>query len=158
MCPTDNATAGSLGRRRAGQLRFGFVAVLEGHIVSTIVYFHKFFHRSSSKSDNFAWNKKKLSTALREPYLYDLLTVLECRELLNKLGAKNRITLSWIKAHAKSGTTQGGIGPWPHEPASHFQNNLLTKINARCNGKRNGSRTQHFANNQNSLFKMSPQT
>jgi hypothetical protein len=33
MCPADNATAGSLGRRRAGQLRFGFVAVLEGHIV-----------------------------------------------------------------------------------------------------------------------------
>jgi hypothetical protein len=69
-------------------------------------------------------------------------TVLECKEWLNKLGAKNRITLSWIKAHAnhprneladglaKSGTTQGGIGPWPHQPASHFQNNLLTKINA----------------------------
>jgi hypothetical protein len=33
MCPADNATAGSLGRRRAGQLRFGFVAVLKGHIV-----------------------------------------------------------------------------------------------------------------------------
>jgi hypothetical protein len=33
ICPADNATAGSLGRRRAGQLRFGFVAVLEGHIV-----------------------------------------------------------------------------------------------------------------------------
>jgi hypothetical protein len=29
MCPDDTATAG-----RAGQLRFGFVAVLEGHIVS----------------------------------------------------------------------------------------------------------------------------
>jgi hypothetical protein len=35
MCPADNATAGSLGRRRAGQLRFGFVAVLKGHIVSS---------------------------------------------------------------------------------------------------------------------------
>jgi hypothetical protein len=34
--PADNATAGSLGRRRAGQLRFGFVAVSAGHIVSTI--------------------------------------------------------------------------------------------------------------------------
>jgi hypothetical protein len=33
ICPADNATAGCLGRRRAGQLRFGFVAVLEGHIV-----------------------------------------------------------------------------------------------------------------------------
>jgi hypothetical protein len=33
ICPADNATAGSLGRCRAGQLRFGFVAVLEGHIV-----------------------------------------------------------------------------------------------------------------------------
>jgi hypothetical protein len=32
ICPADNATAGSLGRCRAGQLRFGFVAVLEGHI------------------------------------------------------------------------------------------------------------------------------
>jgi hypothetical protein len=35
MCPADNATAGSLGRRRAGQLRFGFVAVLKGYIVYT---------------------------------------------------------------------------------------------------------------------------
>jgi hypothetical protein len=33
ICPADNATAGSLGRRRAGQLRFGFVAVLKGLIV-----------------------------------------------------------------------------------------------------------------------------
>jgi hypothetical protein len=33
VCPADNATAGSLGRRRAGQLRFGFVAVSAGHIV-----------------------------------------------------------------------------------------------------------------------------
>jgi hypothetical protein len=33
ICPADNATAGCLGRRRAGQLRFGFVAVLKGHIV-----------------------------------------------------------------------------------------------------------------------------
>jgi hypothetical protein len=33
ICPDDNATAGSLGRRRAGQLRFGFVAVSAGHIV-----------------------------------------------------------------------------------------------------------------------------
>jgi hypothetical protein len=33
ICPADNATAGSLGRRRAGQLRFGFVAVSAGHIV-----------------------------------------------------------------------------------------------------------------------------
>jgi hypothetical protein len=35
ICPADNATAGSLGRRRAGQLRFGFVAVSAGHIVCT---------------------------------------------------------------------------------------------------------------------------
>jgi hypothetical protein len=35
ICPADNATAGSLGRRRAGQLRFGFVAVSAGHIVYT---------------------------------------------------------------------------------------------------------------------------
>jgi hypothetical protein len=33
ICPADNATAGSLGRRRASQLRFGFVAVSAGHIV-----------------------------------------------------------------------------------------------------------------------------
>jgi hypothetical protein len=33
ICPADNATAGSLGRRRAGQLRFEFVAVSAGHIV-----------------------------------------------------------------------------------------------------------------------------
>jgi hypothetical protein len=33
ICPADNATAGSLGRRRAGQLRFKFVAVSAGHIV-----------------------------------------------------------------------------------------------------------------------------
>jgi hypothetical protein len=33
ICPADNATAGTLGRRRAGQLRFGFVAVSAGHIV-----------------------------------------------------------------------------------------------------------------------------
>jgi hypothetical protein len=33
ICLADNATAGSLGRRRAGQLRFGFVAVSAGHIV-----------------------------------------------------------------------------------------------------------------------------
>jgi hypothetical protein len=32
ICPADNATAGSLGRHRAGQLRFGFVAVSAGHI------------------------------------------------------------------------------------------------------------------------------
>jgi hypothetical protein len=36
ICPADNATAGCLGRRRAGQLRFGFVAVLKGHIVYSI--------------------------------------------------------------------------------------------------------------------------
>jgi hypothetical protein len=36
ICPADNATAGSLGRRRAGQLRFGFVAVSAGHIVYMI--------------------------------------------------------------------------------------------------------------------------
>jgi hypothetical protein len=40
MCPTDNATAGSLGRRRAGQLRFGFAAVLEGHIVYSIYIYY----------------------------------------------------------------------------------------------------------------------
>jgi ribonuclease HI len=74
-------------------------------------------------------------------------TVLECRELLNKLGSKNRVTLSWIKAHAnhlvneladhlaKSGTTQRGNGPWSHEPASHFKNNLLTKINVQWQKK-----------------------
>jgi hypothetical protein len=68
-------------------------------------------------------------------------TVLECKTWLNKLGAKNRVTLSWVKAHAenpgsdladglaKAGTTQGGTGPWPHAPASHFQSNLLAKIN-----------------------------
>jgi hypothetical protein len=33
ICPADNATAGRLGRRRAGQLRFGFVAVSVGHVV-----------------------------------------------------------------------------------------------------------------------------
>jgi hypothetical protein len=37
ICPADNATAGSLGRRRAGQLRFGFVAVSAGHIVYTYI-------------------------------------------------------------------------------------------------------------------------
>jgi hypothetical protein len=31
MCPDDNSW--QLGRHKAGQLRFGFVAVLEGHIV-----------------------------------------------------------------------------------------------------------------------------
>jgi hypothetical protein len=36
ICPADNATAGSLGRRRAGQLRFGFVAVSAGHIVFVV--------------------------------------------------------------------------------------------------------------------------
>jgi hypothetical protein len=43
ICPADNATAGSLGRRRAGQLRFGFVAVSAGHIVYTVKKssFHK---------------------------------------------------------------------------------------------------------------------
>jgi uncharacterized membrane protein len=44
ICPADtvavadNATAGSLGRRRAGQLRFGFVAVSAGHIVYTYIH------------------------------------------------------------------------------------------------------------------------
>jgi hypothetical protein len=33
ICTADNATAGSLGRRRTGQLRFGLVAVSAGHIV-----------------------------------------------------------------------------------------------------------------------------
>jgi hypothetical protein len=42
MCPADNATAGSLGRRRAGQLRFGFVAVLKGHIVYPISFVKNF--------------------------------------------------------------------------------------------------------------------
>jgi hypothetical protein len=36
ICPADNATAGCMSRRRAGQLRFGFVAVLKGHIVYKI--------------------------------------------------------------------------------------------------------------------------
>jgi hypothetical protein len=39
ICPADNATAGSLGRRRAGQLRFGFVAVSAGHIVYPYPFF-----------------------------------------------------------------------------------------------------------------------
>jgi hypothetical protein len=41
ICPADIATVGSLGRRRAGQLRFGFVAVSAGHIVyvTSIVLF-----------------------------------------------------------------------------------------------------------------------
>jgi hypothetical protein len=38
ICPADNATAGSLGWRRAGQLRFGFVAVSAGHIVFSVIY------------------------------------------------------------------------------------------------------------------------
>jgi hypothetical protein len=42
ICPADNETAGCLGRRRAGQLRFGFVAVLEGHIVYPISFVKKF--------------------------------------------------------------------------------------------------------------------
>jgi hypothetical protein len=42
MCPADNATAGSLGRRRAGQLRFGFVAVMKGHIVYPISFVKNF--------------------------------------------------------------------------------------------------------------------
>jgi hypothetical protein len=74
-------------------------------------------------------------------------TVLECKEWLNNLGSKNRVTLSWKIAHAehprneladrlaKAGTTQGGTGPWPHEPASHFQSNLLAKINDRWQQK-----------------------
>jgi hypothetical protein len=41
ICPADNATAGSLGRRRAGQLRFGFVAVSAGHIVYKFLSFKK---------------------------------------------------------------------------------------------------------------------
>jgi hypothetical protein len=36
ICPADNATAGSLGRLRACQLRFGFVAVSSGHIVYAV--------------------------------------------------------------------------------------------------------------------------
>jgi hypothetical protein len=43
ICPADNATAGSLGRRRAGQLRFGFVAVSAGHIVYMYIYYYFFF-------------------------------------------------------------------------------------------------------------------
>jgi hypothetical protein len=39
ICPADNATAGSLGRRRAGQLRFEFVAVSAGHIVYPYPFF-----------------------------------------------------------------------------------------------------------------------
>jgi hypothetical protein len=66
-------------------------------------------------------------------------TVLDCKEWLNKLGGKNKVTLAWIKAHAghpgnnqadalaKAGTTQSGPGPWPNEPASHFNRNLLNK-------------------------------
>jgi hypothetical protein len=41
ICPADITTAGSLGRRRAGQLRFGFVAVSAGHIVSNPVLLYK---------------------------------------------------------------------------------------------------------------------
>jgi ribonuclease HI len=68
-------------------------------------------------------------------------TVLECKTWINKLGTRNRVTLSWLKAHAghpgndradwlaKEGTTQGGSGPWPNEPASHLQNKLQDKTN-----------------------------
>jgi ribonuclease HI len=68
-------------------------------------------------------------------------TVLECKTWLNKLGSRNRVTLAWLKAHAghpgndradwlaKEGTTQGGSGPWPNEPASHLQNKLQEKTN-----------------------------
>jgi ribonuclease HI len=67
-------------------------------------------------------------------------TVLDCKNWLNKLGGKNRVTLAWIKAHAghpgndqadaqaKAGTTQDpGPGPWPNEPASYSNRNLLEK-------------------------------
>jgi ribonuclease HI len=66
-------------------------------------------------------------------------TVLDCKQWLNKLGGKNRVTLAWIQAHAghpgndqadalaKAGTAQSGPGPWPNEPASHFNRNLLIK-------------------------------
>jgi hypothetical protein len=43
ICPADIATAGSLGRRRAGQLRFGFVAVSAGHIVYKFEFCKKTF-------------------------------------------------------------------------------------------------------------------
>jgi hypothetical protein len=49
ICPADNATAGSLGRRRAGQLRFGFVAVLEGHIVCNLYQLTGSFHMIAKK-------------------------------------------------------------------------------------------------------------
>jgi hypothetical protein len=48
ICPADNATAGCLGRRRAGQLRFGFVAVLKGHIVYVLNYL--FWHYALNKA------------------------------------------------------------------------------------------------------------
>jgi ribonuclease HI len=66
-------------------------------------------------------------------------TVLDCKKWLNKLGGKNRVTLAWIQAHAghpgndqadalaKAGTAQSGPGPWPNEPASHFNRSLLNK-------------------------------
>jgi hypothetical protein len=49
ICPADNATAGSLGRRRAGQLRFGFVAVSAGHIV----YYYIIYIQISQKYSLF---------------------------------------------------------------------------------------------------------
>jgi ribonuclease HI len=67
-------------------------------------------------------------------------TVLDCKNWLNKLGGKNRVTLAWIKVHAghpgndqadalaKAGTAQSGPGPWPNEPASHSNRNLLNKM------------------------------
>jgi hypothetical protein len=70
-------------------------------------------------------------------------TVAECRELLNKLGSKYNVTLSWIKAHAshagneladrlaKAGANQV-IGPGRfkyYEAAASLSQNLTTKSN-----------------------------
>jgi ribonuclease HI len=77
-------------------------------------------------------------------------TVLECRNLLNRLGSKNKITIRWVKAHnahegneladklAKAGANQL-IGP-PRfryfEAATSFSRALLDKSNQ--NGKSDG--------------------
>jgi hypothetical protein len=51
ICPADTATAGSLGRRRADQLRFGFVAVLEGHIVYQRIFYPILISQGRQKKD-----------------------------------------------------------------------------------------------------------
>jgi hypothetical protein len=63
ICPADNATAGSLGRRRAGQLRFGFVAVSAGHICVV----HLLSEGVPSREDTFlSWHLAPVSEVTRE--------------------------------------------------------------------------------------------